>query len=527
MTPPPKELSKIEIFYWFLQISCLISAAIQFTLSQESENVVATIYCAASSTLLIQYLLRSGCAATTPLSSLSLLGLNITSILTSLISMSLYGRPLIENLRAPELTFPILASVQLIAVITHWAYRNMAPVEGVSKIIAEKIFRPIGLFSIPHISTVWAMGLAGALSQFLGHAETGDVGGKAVQALAFLCWIPFLIPFYYSQAGSSFCSIRKQLIFLGMFILLMILIGMARNIRQIMMIGPMQLAFGYFIYIAVQKIPAAKSTIRSFIIFSLIGVAALHGVSDLTTAMGVAREKRETATYKEIIAETLNALFIERERLDEYRGKSDLAAKVAFYDETYIPNPVLIRLSETKFHDNMLFFSSRYLLDRKDEILQGLKNKLIVILPETFSRVLFRDFEKKDHLYSMGDYYLSLIFGPHLLSNFVTGSIWADFYNVFEGWYMLAVVPYMILMYITFDSLTLRSGSTPLVSAVGICTTWIMFIYGLGGESAPAKLSMLARELPQRILFYLTFFWVMRIIQDLFSCKQPSVSTQR
>lgn len=515
--------SKISVFYWAMQLVCIASSIAQFFIDPHPDNVTATLHGAIGSSILIQYLIRSKCAKTHPLSSLSLLGLNITSLLTSLVAMSAYGRPFIQDLRAPELTFPVLASIQVLAVATHWVYRHFTPFVSAPQAIATSIFQPIGLFSIPHVSSIWFMGAIGAFSQFIGYAETGDVGGKAVQALGFLCWMPFLIPFYYAQAGDRFCNIKRQIIFIALFIGTMALIGLARNVRQIMMIGPMQLAFAYFIYLSVNDVPSTGKTIRSLIISILVGVIGLYAASDLTTAMGVAREKRDKGTYGEVIAETANALFVERQKLDDYRFQTAMAAKTSLYDESYIPNPVLIRLSETKFHDNMLYFSERFAGDDKDELLVGMKNKAISILPDTIAKKLFTDYKKSDHIYSIGDYYLYLMWGENRLSSFVTGSVWADFYTLVGNWYFVAVIPYMLLMFITFDSLTLQNR-TLLISAIGICTTWPIFIYGMGGESLVGKLAMLARELPQRILLYLILFWSLRAIQNLMGIKQPQAS---
>lgn len=513
--------SKIGLFYNLLQLACLVAAAAQIAIAPDAENLIATMYCAIGVSVLLQYLIRSRCAETHPLSSLALIGLCLTSLLTSLLAMSFYWRPLIQDLRAPELTFPVLASVQIISVFVHWVYRHFRPLLETPYFIANKLLKPIGAFSVPHVSTIWVMGIIGAGSQVIGHAATGDVGGKAVQALGFLCWTPFLIPFYYTQIGERFCNIKKQTALIALFIALMVLVGLARNVRQLMMIGPMQLAFAYFIYVAINRTLTTPKTARSLIFSTFIGAFALYGVADLTTAMGVAREKRDTGTYEEVISETFNALFTERHKLDAYRSKTEMATKLSVYDESYIPNPVLIRLSETKFHDNMLFFGSRYINEEQEELLIGMKNKAISALPETLSKIIFKGYDKNDHVYSMGDYYLYLLLGERSLSSFVTGSIWADFYTLFGFWYIVAIAPYILLMFLTLDSLSLNRNGVILISAVGICTTWPIFIYGIGGESIASKFIFLVRELPQRLFLYLLILQAMRVLQGLFGIEQP------
>lgn len=518
MKREPRE--KIHLLYSTLQLFCLAAGIAQFFIEPSQENIVSTIWCVSASVAMIQYLSRSESGKTHPFSSLALLGFNITSLLTSLVAMSVYGLPLTNGLRAAEITFPALSLLHFFAIGIHWVYRHFIPFDKAPQHIAKSIFKPIGLFSTPHIYTIWIMGTLGAISMVFGYAETGDVGGKTIQALSFLCWMPFLIPFYYAREGDVYCNIKKQAFFILGFVLLMILIGLARNIRQIMLIGPMQLLFAYYIFLSGSSEKATAAGIKKFFLVMLVGSLAVYFTADLATAMVVARAKRDKSTYKEMITTTFIVLTKERYRLQQYRDSTDIAASTSFYDESYIPNPVLARLSETKFHDNMFYFGSRFSEKNIEDLTEGFKNKIISILPETILKPLFKDFNKNDYIFSMGDYYLYLIAGEGRLSSFVTGSIWADFFTLFGWTFFFVAAPYILLMYIALDSFSLRN-KTLNVSAVGICTTWFIFIYGIGGESIPAKVSFLVRELPQRVLLYAFLFWGIRFVLNLFGVKQP------
>ncbi len=512
---------KIALLFNTLQAASILCGFLQVLISPTYENVVATTYVVLGTTIILQYLLRSGCSAEYPITSLALLGLNITSLSTSLLTMTAYWRPLVENLRAPEITFPLLASIQLAAVFAHWIYTKFTPFHNSSQILASKVLKPIGLFTTPHISAVWAMGLIGAFSQFLGHANTGDVSGKAVQALGFLCWMPFLIPFYYKQSGERFCNFKKQLPFVIAFIAAMIAIGLARNVRQIMMIGPLQLFFAYYIYLAINNERFNYKTLRTYAIGTVALIVSTLIATDLITAMGVARDKRDTGTYAEVVEETMNALLVERHKLDDYRNRTELAATLSVYDEAYIPNPVLARLSETKFHDNMLYFGSNFISDNPEELLKGMRDRAIATLPENVIKLFNPDYNKNESIYSIGDYYLYLMWGEARLSSFVTGSIWADFYTIFGSWYAFTVLPYLVFVYIFFNALCLRENNKVYVSAIAICTSWPIFIYGIGGESIVSKAALLAREIPQRIILYAALFWVIHNILRLLKVAPP------
>lgn len=510
----------INLLYYTMQALCVLSTFAQILIDASPSNLTSTLCAFAGTTFLTQYLIRSGCAHETPISAIALIGLNVTSLLTSMASMSAYWLPLTDKLRAPELTFFVLASIQVIAAVSHWIYRNFRPFSDSANFIARNGWRPLGAFSTPHISTIWLMGFIGAFSQIQGFANTGDVGGKTVQALGFLCWMPFLIPFYYAKVGTEFCNIKRQAPFILGFVFTMILVGMARNGRQIMMIGPLQLVLALFIYQSITKAPLTRNTVKRYVGGFLCLIALIGITSDLATAMAVAREKRDTSTQMEIVEETLQVLFFERHRLEDARMKSDLAAQMLVYDEAYIPNPILVRLSETKFHDNMLYFSDRYLADDSDALIAGMKGRALAILPETIAKLFDRQYDKNDYIFTVGDYYLYSLWGEQRLGSFVTGSIWADFYTLMGNWYPVGILPYLIITFIILDSLSLKGGSVS-ISAIAICTSWPIFIYGAGGESFIGKATLLLREIPQRILLYCFFLLIITWAQSLLGVKQP------
>lgn len=516
------QIRRVEFLYNSLQASFIAAAIAQLLISSNADNIISTIVATLASLALVQYLKVSDCAAKFPLSTLALLGLNLTSLSISLISMTIYWRPLIQDLRAPDLTFPILATVQLLAAASHWIYCNFSFISRIPERISGRLLTPIGLFSTPHISVVWALGMIGAYAQIVGYADTGDVGGKVIQGASFLCWMPFTIPFYYAKFGRDFCNIKLQTTFILAFVALMFIIGLAKNVRQIMLIGPLQIAFAYFIFISQTK-EKHKIPSKKVILSTIAGLfLSVHFAADLATAMVVAREKRGVVSELDMIKDTAHILFNERHRIEQYRDGFELAAKSSFYDESYIPNPVLGRLSETKFHDNMIFFGSQLSQNQIEDLKTGMYNKATTILPENITKRLINNYDKNDYIYSAGDYYLYLFTGQSRLSSFVTGSIWADFFTLLKWWYPLICIPYMILMFTIIDSLYSKNERGASLSAVGICTSWIIFMYGIGGESIPSKMSLIFREIPQRILIYITLFWILHTALGFIGIKRPT-----
>lgn len=135
-----------------LQVLCLLCLFAQIAINDQLDNVVSVVLVVLSSSLLIQYLWRSQAMATHPLSSLALLGFTASSQLVALLTQTGSWAPFTQYLRAPVLTFSVLATVHVTAVLAHFVFRHFAPLRHASQFIAEKIYGPLNLhLSLIHI----------------------------------------------------------------------------------------------------------------------------------------------------------------------------------------------------------------------------------------------------------------------------------------------------------------------------------------------------------------------------------------
>ncbi|MES2091917.1 MAG: hypothetical protein V4532_18340 [Pseudomonadota bacterium] len=233
--------TKSDLFFGLLQALCLLCVVCQVCIDSSVDNLNCVALVALSSSLVFQYLWRSGAPRDYPISSLAVLGLCVTTQYAALVAQTLGWTSFIQLLRWPVVTFGVLAAVQVLAVGTHWVHRHLALTKSISKIIATKVLTPMGALSVPPIGTIWLMALLGAISTATaGGIATGDVGGKAFQALAFMTYMPFLIPIYHRRYGQAYCDIKKQAPLLLAYVALLVLIAMVRNSRQLMAIGPVQ-----------------------------------------------------------------------------------------------------------------------------------------------------------------------------------------------------------------------------------------------------------------------------------------------
>lgn len=494
---------QIDTILRLLQYAVMLCGALQTFIEFSSENLVAAALATGSTWFVIEYIRRSKCYVATPLSTLGLLGLTVTSSAASLITQAAYWTPIVYLLRAPDVTFPILAAVQLIACATHWTYRNFEPLSRLPQAIGDTVFKPIGLYKAPSVYSLWVMGVVGLYAQLSGHTDFGDVGGKALQAFGFMAWMPLLILYFRATHGEVYCNRKTQLVLIILFLLGLFMIGAARNVRQIMFTGPLQIVITYILYSATHGIITTRRTKIQLVAGALLGGLGVVLAADLATAMVIAREKRLTSTGAEMISETVQVLTTDRHRITHYREQFELAATTRLYDEAYIQNPVLARFSATKFHDNMLFLGSNFADENIDDLFFVTGKRIFNLLPEPVAQLIDPTFEKADYFFSMGDYYLYQIQGPQGLSSFIVGSIWADVYYMFGPWSPVALFLVLLATMVILDSLSTRRGPIAIISPIAFCSAVYIFLYGYGLESLAAQLAFLARNLPQSIALYL------------------------
>jgi hypothetical protein len=402
-------------------------------------------------------------------------------------------------LRDPTFTFTILGMLHLVAIATHWTYRHFTPFVNAPKFIGSHFLTPIGAHDIPPPIILWVMGAIGLAAHFAGGAQTGDAGGKLLNGLTFMLWMPFLIPHYQQIVGAKYADQKKHIPFIGIFAIIIAACAMVVNQRQLMLTGPVQYAVIHLIFLLSKPHFVTKSFIQRISIAALAAILMVNVLSDIATAMVVVRSKRATATAQEMFDETYKA-FIDKDGLARYREQGDMAAKTNLYDEAYLHNPLLSRFSETKYHDNMLYFASSMNDIDRTEIIDLTINRTILLLPQFAIDFLRINLDKNQYFYSMGDVYINLHHGA-AKGSYVIGSIWADLYAIFGLLMPFACAGLLLITFVIFDSMT-RFDRPYYISPAALCTSWPIFLFGIGGESIAGKAGLLFREIPQRIILY-------------------------
>lgn len=509
-----------DLLFCGLWVLCVASGMAQLFIDGSPDNVESVGWVLCSCTVVLSYLWRSQATTTHPLSSLSLLGLLNSTQMAALIAQTADGQSLSAMLRVPTFTFFMLAVVSTVATGLHLAYRYLLPLQVPSQWLANRVWGPLGALSPPPPIVIWCLSAIGILAQLVGGGGIGDVGGKFLAGLAFMMWLPFLIPIYQRMSGGTYCNIKKQLPFvvgLGLFI---VAESLARNGRGGIFAIPMQMTLVFLLYFLHTPHPVTRRFMKGLAVLGLTAAVGMAVMTDLATAMVVARDKRDTVSTSELMQYTWE-VYLDKPLLEARRESSNLASLTSQYDENYLSNPLLARFAETKFHDNMFFMVSDLRPDERWEAAALSVFRVVLLFPQTVHDFFETKVDKDQHLYSMGDYYINLHHGAGFA--YVTGSIWADAYALAGLWFPFACALLLLPCFWIFDGMS-QSGKAFVVSPVAMCMAWQIFHFGLGGESIGTKMGFLLRDTPQKLMLYLLTLAVLTFVLRLFKLMPPKLS---
>lgn len=496
----PLELN--HLLFMGLNGVALFAAALQLLIDSDATNALAVLLVTASVIGTMQYLERTRAFDDAPISSLAVLGLCVTTQWASLMAQALAGNSLVDGLKMPLQTFSMLSVVQVLTVGIHWIYRRFEPLRSARHAIAQGVAEPLGLYRPPSPAALWAMSLLGAGSLAAGSAEIGDAGGKLFQALAVFAWLPAMIPILYARYGSAYCRISGQVPLLFAYAALLVGIGLARNGRSLMIVGPVQLLLVMLIFGLRDRRPATPRIVAWLVAGALAAGVFVFGARDLATAMVVVRDQRETMQPLDLLQETVAALG-DRGKLELYRDREAGLSSFEVYDEIYLDNPLLARFSETKFHDNMLAILVQLNDEERASIGEVTWLKTLAQMPQPMLDELGIAIDKERYEFSMGDYYRSLTENEQYLGGYAIGSIWTDLLAMFDWWSPLIIVLIVVPVCISLDILsrTDRDGGLEL-SPLAVCIAWSVFLYGVSADSLAARIAFFIRDHPQRLLLY-------------------------
>ncbi|MBT9463096.1 MAG: hypothetical protein IV113_03610 [Hydrogenophaga sp.] len=514
MTQQAAYLSNGRLILLGLMGLALLALLAQMGIAFTSENVASASIVFASTTAMLLYLLWTPALQTHPLSTFAVFGFCVTSQFGALLGQTLYWTPLADNLRQPIATFALLAAFQALAMVAHTGHRWLMPApEAQRGSLPRQLLHKAGLYNTPSTGVLWFMGYVGLLAFLLGSGREGTFG-KAMHGLAFITWAPFLIPMYLIQFGDAYSSFRRQWPYLAVFAGLVVLLGLAANARQVMLSGFVTIALFALLGAMRSTNKVSGKRVLKLGVLGLVLAGLAIPLSDLATAMVVARKVRSNVSAVQMVQETL--YYFQRPEALAEQNEDQRNATLGKYDEYYFENPLLARLVETKFHDNSLYFVSTFTQSDADLLTETTVDLFWAILPDPVIKRLGVNIDKKSLEFSMGDYLSHLSQGAPLGSR-RTGSMLAQGVALLGVGFAVLYIAFCLVAFTMMDLLSFRNRSGQVVlSAVGMLAVWRLFQYGVTSESLQAWVSGMLRTIPQNIVLFLLVAAVARSLGMFF-----------
>lgn len=472
-------------------------------------NLASSCVVYASSVAVLLYLLWTPAIHTHPLSTFVIFGFCFTTHMGALLGQSAFVTSLAANLRQPVETFGALAGFQLLALLAHSFYRHVFGGQKTNQVsLVRGILDAIGLYKPPGTGALWLMGVVGLFAFLVGGSREGAFF-KVLQGMAFLTWAPYLIPMYFLQEGPGYCQIRKQTPKLLIYMSLIVLLGLAANGRGIMFSGFMTIGLFVLLKILQSKGQVAQKRIFQAGLLSVIGLAAAVPLSDLATAMVVARNVRGSISAPQMVQETFHYLA----RPDVLKAEKDRQeqATQTGYDEFYFQNPVMARLVETKFQDNAMYFAGTLSDSDKEALAETTLKMLMALFPQPVVDVFGWRLDKLDYRYTMGDYLAYLSAGIPL-GGLKTGSMLAQGWALMGPLYIGVYFVFLLAAFAVLDLFGYSTGGGRLyLSGVAMLSIWKLFQYGVSAESFHHWVGYFVRTLPQNTVIFLAFAFLARV----------------
>ncbi len=486
----------------------VLTFPLQCMIDPSAENVASVCIVIVSSLSALAYFKWSGTAEAQPLSTIAIFGFSVTTQMGALLVQTGFWTPLRVSLYNPLLTFGTLAFYQAIAILMHMVYRFFSTPAPDRPGIIRGLFTWAGVYRVPSSGALWAMSVLGLVSFALSSRE--GLVARIASGFNFFAWAPFLLPLYIREVGPGYCNARRNKIFLAGYAALIVLVGIALNVRVVMFIGVVTVALIYLLIGMRSEAPMQHKYLKQLGLVALILAALSVPLSDLATSMAIARGARGKVSPVEMVKKTLS-VWRRPQLIAEYRRERSAVSRFAAYDEHYIANPLLARFVETKFHDNALHFAGALTTEEsKNQLRKVTIDATWAALPTPLLRFLHIGVDKDDMNYSMGDFLAYLSRGVPLGGR-KTGSMFAQGQAVLGPLFPILYAALCLFLYGLMDLLTIRRGAGRAdLSTLAMMNLWIFFYRGITSDALSNSFVFIFRDFLQTVVIYVVIFAIAR-----------------
>ena len=506
---------------FFIVLLVLVQAILEPSLN----NVVSSVLVAFSTVVTFAYCGQTRMLHRFPLSTLSIVGFNVTTHSLALVAQTLYGRALVYNLQWPLQTFRLTIILQLVLLGSHFVYTNASTVNNVSQVLARRVLRPLWCFRVPTVAELWLMGGLGTIAIWIAQVlfareiEYGDVGGKLLLSLTPYQVAPAFILFRKAFMKADVPVSRSSYTLLAIYFGSVLLSALALNSRGAFSAILFDILIALALAVAIDRIRINQRARTFGLVALLLAVPLISLAQDLSTAMIVVRNERGGLTTGQLIAATAQA-FGDKDALAR-QNAAEQTTSGTFYSEYYISSPFLQRLTYTKYTDIQVNASRRFGDTQLQAIKDDFKSQLMSSLPTPLLKVIGSDIDKNDLYYSNGDLYDQLAFGAGT-GGFKTGSAIVNSRDVLGAWWIPGMIGIFMLTFIVSDSFSLATRRGIILSPLSFILLYTTFTHVTIAESLRVIVDQCLRGFIQTIFLYVLVTLLVRSALALIRMESPT-----
>ncbi|MDQ0133627.1 hypothetical protein J2T08_001528 [Neorhizobium galegae] len=504
---------------WGAAIAVLLCTASQLAISPDTANMFCAVSAGLIGILVFSYCTKPRRIERCPISTLMVLGFQVHSSLAALIVQTFAWKPLTFNLEAPATTFSVLALLQVWAVALHWFYTQSRAMQAITATIRQKISTPLGFYLAPTNRQLWWMGLLGSFASWYTHADRwgednfGDIAFKLLAGLSHFSVAPFLIPVAGYLIDPPDRKRSVNWLALTAYCALALYIALARNSRGVFAVAVLIVLICLFVATVIGRFILTRRRMIWLAVAVLLSPIPAGILSDLATAMVIARDERSDIPSQDLVLSTIATYFDEEALLS--RREMERILTGGSYNEIYIDNPLLARFVSTKYIDRNVALGLALSQTGEGLARENAINQLLLLLPTPVLNLFAPELDKSSNAFSSGDYYNFLVTGDEL-GGYRTGSSIADGFVVLGAFYVVVFAIFAFANFTIGDALTIRmQGGHVLFSALACICIVRFFMDGLMDESVAVQAGNLVRALPQIVLLYVLMFWLTRGVKLL------------
>jgi hypothetical protein len=483
-------------------------------------NTATVCIVTASSLAMLFYIAWSRAIHSHPLSTFTLFGFCVTTQLGALLVQTSALTPVSAFLYDPLYTFGMLALYQAIAMAVHVVYRFFSVSGQPAGGPLRHLFGWLGMYRVPPAGALWFMGLLGLTTFFFSRYE--GVIGKIATGFVFLAWAPLLIPLYVQQFGAEYCNAKTNKGFLVLYVLVACVLGLALNTRAVMFAGVATIVVLYLLVGMRSHAPVTSRAMGRLALLAIVLLAVARPVSDLATAMAVARQWRGKVAAVEMVKTTFFVLG-KPNLIAAYRAQGEVDSRFGAYDERYVANPLLNRFVTTKYYDNAFHFArSLTSADAKARLADVSMQLTWAGLPAPVLGKLGIPVQKEELAYSMGDYLAYLSRGVPLGGHRI-GSMQAQGMALFGPLFPFLDALICLLLFGLMDLLTVRTtAGKATLCTLGMLQIWNFFLSGISYEGLHLVVYWIFRNFEQMVLIYVLVLALTRLVAAILRPAAPA-----